>query len=486
MEKKIQKIALGLTFDDVLLKPHYSKVVPSEVSLHTRLTNDLPLHIPMISAAMDTVTGHRMAIAMARRGGLGVIHKNLSPTQQAEEVRKVKRAESGIIQIPDTISVDMSLEEAQSMNAQLPYSSFPVVENKTLVGLLTGSILKANEGSTSSIVDIMIPFDELLTQPVGITLDEAKEVFKTSRGKKRILLIDEAQQLQGMICFKDILHLTDAPDAIKDAQGRLRVGAAVGVGKDMEKRVSALVAAEVDVIFVDSAHGYSKNVIDVIKKIRASYPDLPLVAGNIATAEAAIALERAGADAVKVGIGPGAICTTRVIAGVGVPQLTAIMDVASSGITIPIIADGGIKQTGDIAKALAAGADCIMAGSLFAGTDEAPGETIIYQGRKFKTYRGMGSLGAMQDGSKDRYFQDGATSDKLVPEGIEGRVAYKGSLEEVMYQYMGGLRSGMGYCGAATIGALKQASFIRITGAGLRESHPHDVEITKEAPNYSA
>ncbi|MGN0767142.1 MAG: IMP dehydrogenase [Christensenellales bacterium] len=474
----------GITFDDVLLIPRESQVIPKDICLKTRLTNDIEMNMPLISAAMDTVTEAKMAIAMARAGGIGIIHKNMSIEAQAENVDKVKRSENGVIVDPFFLSPDHLISDALALMSRYKISGVPITVNGKLVGLLTNRDLRF-------VTDYSIPIKErmthenLVTAPVGTTLEEAKEILYENRIEK-LPIVDDDYNLRGLITIKDIEKAIQYPNSAKDKRQRLLAGAAVGVTHDCLERVEALLAANVDVISIDTAHGHSKGVIDTVKKIRATFPHANLIAGNVATYEATEALIEAGVDCVKVGIGPGSICTTRVVAGVGVPQITAVMECARAAKphNIPIIADGGIKYSGDIAKAIAAGANCVMLGSLLAGTDESPGEMELYQGRRFKVYRGMGSLAAMEHGSKDRYFQEDAK--KLVPEGVEGRVPYKGSLSEVVFQLLGGLRSGMGYCGTPTIDDLREnGRFVKITGAGLAESHPHDVFITKEAPNYS-
>ncbi|MGB0885857.1 MAG: IMP dehydrogenase [Chitinophagales bacterium] len=482
------KFALkGLTFDDVLLIPAYSEVLPRDVSLQTKLTKGITLNMPIVSAAMDTVTESQMAIAMAREGGLGFIHKNMTIAEQATQVRKVKRSESGLIVDPITLKVDATIGEAQRIMRDNKIGGIPIINGEnTLVGILTNRDLRF-ETSKEKLVSELMTAEHLVTATEGTTLEDAEIILKKFKIEK-LPIVDENEKLVGLITYKDILRVQNYPNSCKDKMGRLMVGGAVGVTPDMYERIDALVAVGVDVIAIDTAHGHSAGVINLVKKAKEDYPELQIIAGNVATESGAQALIDAGVDAVKVGIGPGSICTTRIVAGVGVPQLTAIFEAAKAcrKAGVPLIADGGIAQTGDIVKAIAAGADSIMAGSLFAGTDEAPGDTIIFQGRKFKSYRGMGSVEAMKKGSKDRYFQDVEDDvKKLVPEGIEGRVAYKGSLSEVTHQFTGGLRAGMGYCGAATIEALKDAQFTIITSSGIRESHPHDVTITKEAPNYS-
>jgi len=477
----------GLTFDDVLLLPAYSEVLPREVDVRTRLTRTITLNIPIVSAAMDTVTESAMAIAMAREGGIGIIHKNLTIERQAEEVDRVKRFESGMIRNPITLRPDSSVREALAVMRKYHISGIPIVDaERRLVGIVTNRDLRFVTDLEQPVSAVMTS-EGLITAPVGTTLEEAEQILQRHRIEK-LPVVDESGVLQGLITFKDIQKKRSYPNACKDEQGRLRVGAAVGVTQDVEERVAALAEAGVDVVVVDSAHGHSRRVIETVRLLKRRFPKLPIIAGNVAVAEAAEALIRAGADAVKVGIGPGSICTTRVIAGVGVPQLTAIMWVAqvAHAFDVPVIADGGIRQTGDIAKALAAGADSVMIGSLLAGSEESPGEKVLLEGRAYKVYRGMGSLGAMYHGSADRYFQDGEDEmPKLVPEGVEGRVPFKGSVSEVLFQLVGGLRAAMGYCGCATIAELqRKARFVRMTLAGLRESHPHDVIITKESPNY--
>lgn len=474
----------GLTFDDVLLIPAKSDVLPHDVSVVTKLTKDIALNIPIMSAGMDTVTEHRLAIAMAREGGIGIIHKNMSIDKQAAEIDMVKRSEHGIIVDPIYLSPHHTLHDALMLMEKYRISGVPVTEHGKLVGILTNRDLRFETNLAKKIADCMTK-EHLITAPVGTTLDEAKEILRHHRVEK-LPLIDEQGYLMGLITIKDIEKAAKYPHSAKDGKGRLLVGAAVGVGSDMVERVDALIAAKADVLVVDTAHGHSVGVLRAVREIKQRHPDIAIIAGNVATAEATRDLIEAGADAVKVGMGPGSICTTRVIAGIGVPQITAVYNCAHVAKTygVPVIADGGIKYSGDITKAIAAGADVVMIGNIFAGTEESPGETVIYQGRSYKVYRGMGSLGAMCAGSKDRYFQE--NTDKLVPEGIEGRVPYKGPLSETVYQLIGGLRAGMGYCGVHNIEELKNNTrFIRITGAGLRESHPHDVNITKEAPNYS-
>lgn len=481
-------IALGLTYDDVLLVPSYSEILPRDVNTSTFLTKKIQLNVPLVSAAMDTVTEAELAIAIAQNGGLGMLHKNMSIEKQAEEVRKVKRSESGMIQDPVTLLETSVVADAFKIMKEHKIGGIPVItsDNK-LVGIITNRDLRFQKDMSKPIAQVMTR-ENLITAPEGTTLKEAEEILQNHKIEK-LPVVDEQGFLSGLITFKDIQKVKNYPVACKDEKGRLRVGAAVGVTADTMQRVDALVKAGVDVIAIDTAHGHSKGVIDKLKEVKAKYPELQVIAGNIATGAAAKALADAGADAVKVGIGPGSICTTRIIAGVGVPQLYAVFECAKAlkGTGVPVIADGGIKHTGDIAKAIAAGASTVMAGSLFAGVEESPGETIIYEGRKFKSYRGMGSIEAMEQGSKDRYFQDVEDDiKKLVPEGIVGRVPYKGTLAEVMYQYIGGLRASMGYVGAASIDKLQEAQFVQITAAGMRESHPHDITITKEAPNYTS
>ena len=477
-------IGESITFDDVLLVPSYSEVIPNEVDLSTMLTKTIKLNIPMMSASMDTVTEHRMAIAMARQGGIGIIHKNMSVEAQAEEVDKVKRSENGVITDPFYLSPEHTLADANELMAKFRISGVPITEGKKLVGIITNRDLKCETDFTKKIKESMTS-EGLITAKEGITLDEAKKILAKAR-KEKLPIVDDDFNLKGLITIKDIEKQIKYPNSAKDAKGRLLCGAGVGITSNVLERVEALVNAHVDVIVLDSSHGHSANVIRCLKMIKDAYPDLPLIAGNVATGEGTRALIEAGADAVKVGIGPGSICTTRVVTGFGVPQVSAIMDSyeVAKEYGIPIIADGGIKYSGDITKAIAAGANVCMMGSIFAGCDEAPGEYELFQGRKYKVYRGMGSIAAMENGSKDRYFQEGAK--KLVPEGVEGRVAYKGSVEDTVFQLLGGLRSGMGLCGAPTIEELKEKGrFIKITAASLKESHPHDIHITKEAPNYT-
>ena len=476
----------GLTYDDVLLVPSYSNVLPRETSLKTRFTRHIQLNVPIVSAGMDTVTESRMAIAIAQEGGIGVLHKNMTIGKQAAEVRKVKRAENGMISDPITIHVDATVKDALNLMGEYHIGGIPVVDSHNfLKGIVTNRDLRFERGLERPISEVMTSENLITTQEVSF--EKAADILQQYKIEK-LPVVDKDNHLLGLITYKDIIKVKARPNACKDAKGRLRVAAAVGITSNTIERADALVEAGVDALVVDTAHGHSQGVINMVKALRAKYKDIDIVAGNIATGEAALALVEAGADAVKVGIGPGSICTTRVVAGIGVPQLTAVLDVAKAlkDTDVPIIADGGIRYTGDIVKALAAGASSIMAGSLFAGVDESPGDTIIFEGRKFKTYRGMGSLEAMQAGSKDRYFQDMEDDiKKLVPEGIAGRVPYKGSLSEVVYQMVGGLRAGMGYTGSHTIEELKNAKFIRITSSGILESHPHDVTITQEAPNYS-
>ena len=477
----------ALTFDDVLLVPAYSDILPRDTSLATRLTRGIALNIPLVSAAMDTVTESRLAIAMAAEGGIGIIHKNLTPAEQAREVARVKRFESGIVRDPITVTPDMPVREVLEITRQHRISGLPVVRGKEVVGIVTNRDLRFETRLDLPVSSIMTPQARLVTVREGAPLDEAKALMHEHR-LERVLVVDDAFTLRGLITVKDILKSTEHPHASKDEFGKLRVGAAVGVGPDADERIEALVRAGVDVIVVDTAHGHSKGVIDRVRWIKQNYAQVQVIGGNIATAEAARALADAGADGVKVGIGPGSICTTRIVAGVGVPQITAISEVATAldGSGIPLIADGGIRYSGDVAKALVAGAYCVMMGSMFAGTEEAPGEVILYQGRSYKSYRGMGSLGAMADGAADRYFQDSSANvDTLVPEGIEGRVPYKGSVLSILYQLCGGVRASMGYCGCASIDDMRtRPQFVEITSAGMRESHVHDVQITKEAPNY--
>ena len=474
----------GITFDDVLLVPSYSEVVPNQVNLSTYLTKKIKLNIPMMSAGMDTVTEHRMAIAMARQGGIGIIHKNMSIEAQADEVDKVKRSENGVITDPFYLSPENSLEDANNLMAKFRISGVPITENGKLVGIITNRDLKFEEDFSKKIKESMTS-ENLITAKVGITLSEAKKILAKAR-KEKLPIVDENNNLRGLITIKDIEKQIKYPLSAKDEQGRLLCGAAVGITANVLERVDALVKAHVDVVVLDSAHGHSANVIRCVKMIKEHYPDLQVIAGNVATGAATRDLIEAGADAVKVGIGPGSICTTRIVAGIGVPQVTAVMDcyAVAKEYDIPIIADGGIKYSGDMTKAIAAGANVCMMGSIFAGCDESPGTFELFQGRKYKVYRGMGSIAAMENGSKDRYFQTNAK--KLVPEGVEGRVAYKGTVEDTVFQLIGGLRAGMGYCGTKDIEELKEnGKFVKISAASLKESHPHDIHITKEAPNYS-
>lgn len=477
----------GLTFDDVLLVPAYSEVLPRDVDIKTRLTKDITLNVPMLSAAMDTVTEASLAIALAREGGIGILHKNMNIEKQADQVRKVKRSESGLIIDPITLAVDATIGDALKLMRENKIGGIPIIEDGgVLAGILTNRDLRFEEDMHRKVSEVMTK-ENLVTAPEGTDLKKAEIILRKTKIEK-LPVVNSKGKLIGLITYRDILQVTSFPNAVKDTMGRLLVGAAVGVTRDLLDRVAALQAVGVDVICLDSAHGHSKGILDALRSVKKNFKDINVIAGNIATTEGAEALVEAGADAVKVGIGPGSICTTRIVAGAGVPQLTAIMQAhaALKKKNIPLIADGGIRYTGDMVKALAAGADCVMMGSIFAGTEESPGDTIIYEGRKFKEYRGMGSLGAMSVGSSDRYFQDPeADVKKYVPEGIEGRVAYKGQLKEIVYQYVGGLRAGMGYCGAKSIADLQNATFVKITNAGMRESHAHDVEITREAPNYS-
>ncbi|MCY4473307.1 MAG: IMP dehydrogenase [Kistimonas sp.] len=481
----------ALTFDDVLLVPAYSEVLPRSVCLKTRLTRSIALNIPLVSSAMDAVTEARLAIAMAQEGGLGIVHKNLTPEQQAEQVRKVKKHESGIVSHPVTIDLGARVGELLRLRRQHNISGVPVLDGDQLVGIITSRDVRFETNQNRPVAELMTPRDRLVTVQVGSSQEEVLRLLQQHRIEK-VLVLDGSEKLAGLMTVKDIQKSRDYPNACKDDAGRLRVGAAVGTGRDTVDRVAALVDAGVDVVVVDTAHGHSRSVIDIVGRIRELHPDVQLVGGNIATARAARELVAAGVDAVKVGIGPGSICTTRIVTGVGVPQISAIANIAEElkDTDVPVIADGGVRYSGDLAKALAAGAQSVMVGSMLAGTEEAPGEIILYQGRSYKTYRGMGSLGAMAqgEGSSDRYFQDAAAgAEKLVPEGIEGRVPYKGALSGVVHQLMGGLRAAMGYTGSPDIAGLRQkAEFVRVTGAGMRESHVHDVTITKEAPNYRA
>ena len=474
----------GLTFDDVLLIPAESNVLPADIDLHTRLTKKITLNIPLMSSAMDTVTESRMAIAIAREGGIGIIHKNMSSEAQAEQVDMVKRSENGVITNPFWLAPGHTLAEANELCAKYKISGVPICDNGKLIGIITNRDMKF-ETDMTKLIDSVMTKENLVTAPEGTTLAEAKEILRRHKIEK-LPIVDKDFRLKGLITIKDIEKAQVYPNSARDEKGRLLVGAAIGATKDVLDRVAALVEAGVDVLCLDSAHGHSHNIIESVKRIKAHYPDVQLIAGNVATAEATRALIEAGADCVKIGIGPGSICTTRVVAGIGVPQITAVYDAAcvAKEYGIPVIADGGIKYSGDLVKAIAAGGDVVMVGSLLAGCEEAPGDTEVFQGRQFKVYRGMGSLGAMAKGSKDRYFQE--DNKKLVPEGVEGRVPYKGAVSETIYQLMGGLRSGMGYCGCGTVVELQEkAQFVQITAAGLRESHPHDIYITKEAPNYT-
>ena len=488
LQKNSQKIiSEGLTFDDVLLVPAFSQVLPRDVDISTYLTKEIKLNIPMLSAAMDTVTEAQLAIALARQGGLGILHKNMSIEQQADQVRKVKRSENGLIMDPITLMPDATIGEALYHVKENKIGGIPIVDaNKKLVGILTNRDLRFQTNFKEKVSTIMTS-ENLVTAPEGTSLKQAENIFRRHKVEK-LPVINKKGILIGLFTYSDIMKISNYPNAIKDSYGRLLVGAGVGITADLLDRVDLLQQSSVDVICLDSAHGHTKGVIDSLKKVKKQFKKLPVIAGNVGTGAGAAALAAAGADAVKVGIGPGSICTTRIVAGTGVPQITAVMEAAKAlqGKNVGIISDGGIRYTGDLVKALAAGASCVMMGNVFAGTEESPGETIIFEGRKFKQYRGMGSLGAMAQGSSDRYFQDPEDGiRKFVPEGIEGRVAFKGNLSEVTHQYTGGLRAGMGYCGAGNITALQQAQFIKITNAGMKESHAHDVSITKEAPNYS-
>ena len=482
-------IQKALTFDDVLLVPAYSSVLPRDANLATQLTRSISLNTPLVSAAMDTVTEGRLAIAMASEGGIGIVHKNLSPAEQAREVAKVKRYESGVLRDPITIGPSVTVRQVMQLSREHGFSGFPVLEGKTVVGIITNRDLRFEEDLDAPVKSKMTPRERLITVKEGASLEEAKRLMSKHR-LERVLVVNNAFELRGLITVKDILKATEHPNACKDSEGKLRVGAAVGVGPDNDERVELLVRAGVDVIVVDTAHGHSQGVLDRVQWVKKNYPQVQVIGGNIATGEAAKALADHGADGVKVGIGPGSICTTRIVAGVGVPQITAIVNVSNAlkGTGIPLIADGGIRYSGDVSKALAAGANSVMMGGMFAGTEEAPGEVFLYQGRSYKSYRGMGSLGAMTDGSADRYFQgdiSAANAEKLVPEGIEGQVPYKGSVLTILHQLTGGIRSSMGYLGCKTIIELhEKANFVEITSAGVRESHVHDVKITKEAPNY--
>ena len=482
----------ALTFDDVLLVPAFSQVLPKDASLSTQFSRNIRLNLPLVSAAMDTVTEARLAIAIAQEGGIGIVHKNLTAKEQAAEVAKVKRYESGVLRDPVVISPNHTVRQVIEMSEQLGISGFPVIEGGRVVGIVSGRDLRFESRMEVPVSSIMTPRERLITMPETGTLADAKYLLNKHR-IERVLLVNDNLELKGLITVKDITKQTSFPNAARDAEGQLRVGAAVGVGEGTEARVEALVKAGVDAIVVDTAHGHSQGVIDRVRWVKQNYPQIDVIGGNIATGAAALALVKAGADAVKVGIGPGSICTTRIVAGVGVPQIMAIDNVATAlrGSGVPLIADGGIRYSGDIAKAIAAGASSVMMGGMFAGTEEAPGEVILFQGRSYKSYRGMGSIGAMQQGSADRYFQESSTgnpnADKLVPEGIEGRVPFKGSMVAIIYQMAGGLRASMGYCGCATIDDMQNnAEFVEITSAGIRESHVHDVQITKEAPNYRA
>ncbi len=482
-------IQKALTFDDVLLVPAYSAILPRDTNLVTQLTRDITINIPLVSAAMDTVTEGRLAIAMATEGGIGIVHKNLKPAEQAKEVAKVKRYESGVLRDPITIHPDMTVQQVIQLSKEHGFSGFPVLQGKTVVGIITNRDLRFEEDLNAPVKSKMTPRERLVTVQEGASLEEAKRLMNKHR-LERVLVVNDSFELRGLVTVKDIMKATEHPNACKDSEGKLRVGAAVGVGPDNDERVELLVKAGVDLIVVDTAHGHSQGVLDRVKWVKKHYPQVQVIGGNIATGEAAKALADHGADGVKVGIGPGSICTTRIVAGVGVPQITAVVNVAKAlkGTGIPLIADGGVRYSGDVAKALAAGANSVMMGGMFAGTEEAPGEVFLYQGRSYKSYRGMGSLGAMSDGAADRYFQEdisAANADKLVPEGIEGQVPYKGSVLSILHQLTGGIRSSMGYCGCKTISELhEKASFVEITSAGVRESHVHDVKITKEAPNY--
>ncbi len=482
-----KQLRMGLTFDDVVLVPRHSNIIPSEVDPSTQLTRNIRINIPILSAAMDTVTEGRLAIAIAREGGIGIIHRALSPDMQASEVDKVKKSESGMILSPITISPDHTIRDAHHLMSTYRISGIPVTNDGKLVGILTNRDLRFENRLDLKVSQVMTK-NNLVTAPEGTGLDKAQAILHEHRIEK-LPVVNDQFELKGLITIKDIQKKIKYPFACKDAHGRLRVGAAVGVGPDVEERLERLTKAGIDLIVVDTAHGHSQSVLDKVKDIKSRYPDLELIAGNVATSAATLDLIKAGADAIKVGVGPGSICTTRIVSGAGVPQLTAVADCATIAKEhqIPLIADGGIKYSGDLTKALAAGASCVMIGSLFAGTEESPGETVLYQGRTYKEYRGMGSLGAMERGAKDRYFQEGRESSKLVPEGIEARVPYKGNLAVMVYQLVGGLKSGMGYCGCRTIEELQQnAQFLQLTSAGLREAHVHDVVITKEAPNYRA
>ena len=482
----------ALTFDDVLLVPAYSQVLPKDTSLATQFTRNIRLNLPLVSAAMDTVTEARLAIAIAQEGGIGIVHKNLTAQEQAAQVARVKRYESGVLRDPVVITPTTTVRQVMALSEELGVSGFPVVDGGKVVGIVTGRDLRFETRYDQAVSAIMTPRERLITVPEGTTPEQAKALLNKHK-LERLLVVNDAFELKGLITVKDITKQLNFPNAARDDNGRLRVGAAVGVGEGTEERVEALVKAGVDAIVVDTAHGHSKGVIDRVRWVKQNYPQVQVIGGNIATGAAALALVEAGADAVKVGIGPGSICTTRIVAGVGVPQIMAVDSVATAlrGTGVPLIADGGIRYSGDIAKAIAAGAGTVMMGGMFAGTEEAPGEIVLFQGRSYKSYRGMGSIGAMQQGSADRYFQESSTgnpnADKLVPEGIEGRVPYKGSVVAIIYQMAGGLRASMGYCGCGTIAEMhEKAEFVEITAAGIRESHVHDVQITKEAPNYRA
>lgn len=476
----------GLTFDDVLLIPQKSEILPSQINTKTKLTKDIELNIPLMSASMDTVTESKMAISMARQGGIGIIHKNMSIEEQASEVDRVKRSESGVIVDPFSLSKGHTIQDADNIMAKYKISGVPIVdENNILIGIITNRDIKFETDMTRLIEEAMTNKEHLVTAKEGVTLEEAKDILGKHRIEK-LPIVDDEGHLKGLITIKDIEKKIQYPNSAKDKKGRLLCGAGVGITNDLLERVDALYKAKVDIIVLDSAHGHTLNVINALKKVKAAYPDLPVIAGNVATAEGCEDLIKAGADCVKIGMGPGSICTTRVVAGIGVPQITAVMDCyeVAKKYGVPIIADGGIQYSGDVVKALAAGANVCMMGSMFAGTEESPGEIVLYRGRSYKTYRGMGSIAAMEDGSKDRYFQEGQK--KLVPEGVEGMVAYKGKAEDIVFQMIGGVRAGMGYCGALTIEELQEkAQFVKITAASLKESHPHDITITKEAPNYS-
>ncbi|WP_250512925.1 IMP dehydrogenase [Caballeronia sp. INDeC2] len=480
-------IQKALTFDDVLLVPAFSSVLPRDTSLKSQLTRNISLNMPLVSAAMDTVTEGRLAIAMAQMGGIGIVHKNLTAKEQAREVAKVKRFESGVVRDPITVPPQMRVRDVIALTQQHGISGFPVVEGAQLIGIVTNRDLRFEERLDEPVRNIMTPRERLVTVKEGTSLAEAKALMHSHR-LERVLVVNDAFELRGLMTVKDITKQTENPDACKDEDGKLRVGAAVGVGPDNEERVDLLAQAGVDVIVVDTAHGHSQGVLERVRWVKQNYPRVQVIGGNIATAAAAKSLVEYGADAVKVGIGPGSICTTRIVAGVGVPQITAIANVSEAlrGTGVPVIADGGVRFSGDVSKALAAGANVVMMGSMLAGTEESPGDVFLYQGRQYKSYRGMGSVGAMKDGAADRYFQDNSANiDKLVPEGIEGRVAYKGSVNAILFQIVGGVRASMGYCGCRTIAEMhEKAEFVQITAAGMRESHVHDVQITKEAPNY--